>query len=182
MITAWDASRFSLSGRSGSVALKGGPGTQDGPAWVGHPLLLGASTGSSKKRSILRPRASLVGSLGQGALVSRLCRGCRRRRAGWSCSAPIPGNPSPLAAPVRLHSGELSLSLHRAIGRAQGAPRSIRIAPAPLNSVRLPSMRRRHEQYLTTLLVLILFAAETFAGFEIAGVCPPTSGFSPWGV
>jgi hypothetical protein len=35
VITAWDASRFSLSGRSGSVTLKGGPGTQDGPACVG---------------------------------------------------------------------------------------------------------------------------------------------------
>jgi hypothetical protein len=35
-------------------------------------------------------------------------------------------------------------SLH---GRALGAPRSIRIAPAPLNSDRLPSMRRRRVHY-----------------------------------
>ena len=89
------------------------------------------------------------------------------------CSPRVPGNPSPLAAPDRLHSGELSFvpSLSR---RTLGAPRSIRIAPAPLNSDRLPSMQRRHEQYLTSLLVLILFAAETFAGFEIARDCPPT--------
>jgi hypothetical protein len=41
--------------------------------------------------------------------------------------------PLPWQLPLGCISGELSLSLHRTIGRAQGAPRSIRIAPAPLN-------------------------------------------------
>ena len=31
-----------------------------------------------------------------------------------------------------------------------------------------------------SLLVLILFAAETFAGVEITRDCPVTSGFPPW--
>ena len=33
-----------------------------------------------------------------------------------------------------------------------------------------------------TLEVLILFAAETFAGVEFVRDCSATSGFSPWGL
>ena len=74
----------------------------------------------------------------------------------------------PWRSPNRVHS--------------EGLPRSIRIAPAPLNSDRLPSMRRRQGDYLMGFEVWDFLPAETFAGFEMLRDCLATSGFSPWGI
>jgi len=102
-----------------------------------------------KKRSILRPRVSF----GHRLRIERfftLRTLLRRRRAGWRCSAPVPGTIPRLAEPRReLHCWRLSSARESPEGlKRRCAPRSIRIASAPLNSDRLPSKRRRQGQYL----------------------------------
>ena len=140
---------------------KGGPGTQDGPAWV-EQRWLPSSTGRSKKRSILRPRVSF-GRRPRTMSCLLICRWCRCRRAGRGCSATIPGLGSFAWLPSRAAFGRLRFAPMTRPGTPSGerrpasaekpkqderrTPRSIRIAPAPLNSDRLPSMQRRREEY-----------------------------------
>ena len=95
-------------------------------------LGLASSTGRQKKRSILRPRVSLSGSLGQGVLFRASAVGVA---AGVQAMGVHPHSPwkspslgwAPLPAFRRAE-----LSRHRP-GGLREAPRSIRIAPAPLN-------------------------------------------------
>ena len=69
---AWDAFRLSLVGpqRIGGPQRRAGDAGWPCVGWAG--LGLASSTGRDKKRSILRPRVSLSGGLGQGGRFTPL--------------------------------------------------------------------------------------------------------------
>ena len=92
-------------------------------------------------RAIPRPRARCTAASDK-AVVSRLCRWRRRRRAGCRCSPAVPGNPSPLADHMSAYGRAELVPSESLLGLGGGSTLE-RIASAPLNSDRLPSMRRR---------------------------------------
>ena len=102
-----------------------------------------------EKRSILRPRVRYPAASDK-ALISHLCRWCRRRRAGCGRSPRSPWKSSPAWRPrSAVYGGAERPVIIPLSGDDEDGSTLERIAPAPLNSDRLPSMRRRWVEYTT---------------------------------
>ena len=127
--------------RPGCIALlDGGPGTRDGPAWVGV-------ADCSALPAVRRNAASRVPSAASGR------RHARRKVFHSPGAGHVAGGvqAGPLFDGRSLDISPLGAKLSRAFPGAEGLvhpPRSLRIAPAPLNShAQPPSLPKRWRQY-----------------------------------
>ena len=104
----------------------GGPGTRDGPAWVGVGRLPGL-TGGKRNAASRVPSAVLDRRHAHREVFHSPGAGSRRRRAGHGLFDPWSLDILPaLARPMASHYTGAEVPVE--------PPRSLRIAPAPLNS------------------------------------------------